>query len=70
MKRVLNLIQTLFKSYSNDQWQLYREQTWFNMTDILYALILNWNINDERILITMKNPSLKVGQITNDFSNI
>jgi hypothetical protein len=70
LKRVLNLIQTLFKSYSNDQWQLYREQTWFNMTDILHALILNWNINDERILITMKNPSLKVSQITNDFSNI
>jgi hypothetical protein len=49
-----------FKSYSNNQWLLYREQTWFNMTNILHALILNQNIIDERILITLRNQSLKV----------
>jgi hypothetical protein len=48
-----------FKSYSNDKWLLYREQTWFNMTNILYALMLNQNIIDERMLITMRNWSLK-----------
>jgi hypothetical protein len=47
------------KSYSNDQWLLCREQTWFNMTDILHALMLNQNIIDEIILITMKNRLLK-----------
>jgi hypothetical protein len=26
-----------FKSYSNDQWLLCREQTWFNMTHILHV---------------------------------
>ena len=49
-----------FKSYSNNQWLLYREQTWFNMINILHALILNQNIIDERILITLRNQSLKV----------
>jgi len=44
-----------FKSYSNDQWVLCMEQTWFNMAEILYALILNRNIIDERILITLEN---------------
>jgi hypothetical protein len=44
-----------FKSYFNDQWLLYREQTWFYMADILHALMLNQNIIDERILITLKN---------------
>ena len=29
-----------FKSYSNDQWLLYREQIWFNIADILHALML------------------------------
>jgi len=47
------------KSYSNDQWLLCREQIWFNMTDILHTLMLNQNIIDERILITMRNRSLK-----------
>jgi hypothetical protein len=60
-----------FKSYSNNQWLLYREQTWLNMSDILHALMLNQNIIDERILITLKNWSLKMlSQTTNDFSNI
>jgi len=49
-----------FKSYSNDQWQLYREQTWFNMTDILHALMLNWNIIDEMILIIMRNGNWRL----------
>jgi hypothetical protein len=48
-----------FKSYSNDQWFLCRKQARFNMTDILHALILNQNIIDERILIILKNQSLK-----------
>jgi len=48
-----------FKSYSNDQWLLCREQTWFDMTDILHALMLNRNIIDEMILITLQNQSLK-----------
>jgi len=48
-----------FKSHSNDQWLLYREQTWFNMEYILYALMLNQNIIDENILITLRNRSLK-----------
>ena len=33
-----------FKSYSNDQWLLCREQIWFNMVDILHTLMLNQNI--------------------------
>ena len=37
-----------FKFYSNDQWLLYREQTWFNMADIHHNLMLNRNIIDER----------------------
>jgi len=44
-----------FKSYSNDQWLLCKEQTWFNMTNILHVLMLNQNIIDERILITPRN---------------
>ena len=44
-----------FKSYSNDQWLWCREQTWFNMVDIQHALMLNQNIIDERILITLRN---------------
>jgi fumarate reductase subunit C len=48
-----------FKYYSNDQRLLYREQTWFKMTDKLHALMLNQNIIDERILITLRNWSLK-----------
>jgi hypothetical protein len=48
-----------FKSYLNDQWLLYRKQTWYNMTDILHVLILNRNIIDERILITLRKQSLK-----------
>jgi hypothetical protein len=44
-----------FKSYSNDQWLFCREQTWFNMIDILHALMLNQSIIDERILITLRN---------------
>jgi hypothetical protein len=29
-----------FKSNLNDQWLLCRKQTWFNMADILHALML------------------------------
>jgi hypothetical protein len=43
------------KSYSNDQWLLCKEQAWFNMTNILYFLMLNHNIIDENILITLRN---------------
>ena len=48
-----------FKSYSNYQWILCKEQTWFNMADILHALTLNQNIIDERILNTLRNRLLK-----------
>ena len=48
-----------FKFYSNDQWLLCREQTRFNMANILYILILNWNIIDKIILIILKNQLLK-----------
>jgi len=48
-----------FKSYLNDQWLLCKKQTWFNMADILHALMLNHNIIDERILITLRNQLLK-----------
>jgi hypothetical protein len=44
-----------FKSYSDNQWLLCRKQTWFIMTNILHALILNQNIIDEIILIILKN---------------
>jgi hypothetical protein len=55
-----------FKFYSNDQWLLCREQTWFNMTDILHALMLNWkDINYTEKLVTER-----LSQNTNDFSNI
>jgi hypothetical protein len=41
------------------------------MSNILHALMLNQNIIDERILITLKNWSLKMlSQTANDFSNI
>jgi hypothetical protein len=49
-----------FKSYSNDQWLLCRKQVRFNMTNILYALVLNQNIIDERIIITLRNGQWKV----------
>jgi hypothetical protein len=48
-----------FKSYLNVQWQLHREQTWFNVANILHALMLNRSIIDEKIFITLKNWSLK-----------
>ena len=48
-----------FKSYPNNQWLLCREQTWFNMAGILHVLMLNRNIIDERILIVLRNWSLK-----------
>jgi hypothetical protein len=48
-----------FKSYSNDQWLLYGEQTRFNKTIILHALMFDRDIIDERILITLRNQSLK-----------
>ena len=48
-----------FKSYSNDQWLLCKEQTWFDMIDILYVLMLNQNIVDETILITLRNRLLR-----------
>jgi len=44
-----------FKSYSNDQLILCREWTWFNMANMLDALMLNKNISDKMILITMRN---------------
>ena len=49
LKRVSNL------NYSNNQWLLCREQTWFNMEDIFYVLMLNQNIINEKILITLKS---------------
>jgi hypothetical protein len=49
----------MVSSYSNDQWLLCREQTRFNMTSILHALMLNQNIIDEIILIILRNQSLK-----------
>jgi hypothetical protein len=48
-----------FKFYSNDQWLLCWEQTWFNITNIIHALMLNQNIIDEMILITLRNWLLK-----------
>jgi hypothetical protein len=48
-----------FESYSNDQWLLYREYTWFNMAYILHALMLNPNNINERILIIVRNQLLK-----------
>jgi hypothetical protein len=38
-----------FKSYSDDKLLLCGEQTWYNMADILQALMLNQNIIDEMI---------------------
>jgi hypothetical protein len=41
------------------------------MTDILDALILNQNIIDEMILITLKKPVIEIlSQTINEFSNI
>jgi len=37
-----------FKSYSSDQWLLCKEQTWFNMVNILYSLMLNQNIINKK----------------------
>jgi hypothetical protein len=48
-----------FESYSNDQWLLCRKQTWLNMANIPHALMLNRNIIDEMILITLINELLK-----------
>jgi hypothetical protein len=48
-----------FNFYSNDQWLLYREHTLLIMEDILHALMLNHNIIDEMIFITLRNRSLK-----------
>jgi len=48
-----------FNFYSNDQLLLYREHTWLIMEDILHALMLNKNIINEMILITLRNRSLK-----------
>jgi hypothetical protein len=60
-----------FKSYSNDQWLLCREQTWFKMVDILHALMLNKKIIDEMIFNYTEKPiSERLSQIINDFSNI
>jgi len=42
------------KSYLSNQLLLYREQTWFNIVDIFYALMLNQNIIDKSILITLR----------------
>ena len=53
------MIENSFKSYSNDQWLLCIEQTWFYITNILHALMLNWKNIDERKLNTLKNWSLK-----------
>ena len=38
-----------FKFYSIDQWLLYREQTWFNIANILHNLMLNQNLIDKKI---------------------
>jgi len=59
------------KSYSNDQWLLCKEETWFNITDLLHALMLNQNIfrwND--INYTKKPVTERLTQTNNDFSNI
>jgi hypothetical protein len=51
---------------SNDQWLLCKEQAWFNMADILHALMLNWkDINYSEKLVTER-----LSQNTNDFFNI
>jgi hypothetical protein len=44
-----------FKSYSNDQLLLCREWTWFNIANMFHALMLNKNISDKMVLITMRN---------------
>jgi hypothetical protein len=60
-----------FKSYSNDQWLLCREQTWFKMVDIFHALMLNKKIIDEMIFNYTEKPiSERLNQTINDFSNI
>jgi hypothetical protein len=40
------------------------------MENILHALMLNQNIIDIRILITLKSITERLSQTTNDFSNI
>ena len=61
----------LCKYYLNYQWLLCKEQTRFNITNILYVLKLNQNIIDEMILIILKKLVTKrLSQTTNDFSNI
>ena len=61
----------LYKYYLNYQWLLCKEQTRFNITNILYVLKLNQNIIDEMILIILKKLVTKrLSQTTNDFSNI
>ena len=37
-----------FKSYLYDHWLLCKDQTWFDMAYILYALMLNKNIIDKK----------------------
>ena len=44
-----------FKSYSNDQLILCREWTRFKMANMLIALMLNKNISDKMVWITMRN---------------
>jgi hypothetical protein len=39
-----------FKFYSNDQWLLCKEQTWFNMVNILYSLMLNQKIINKKYI--------------------
>jgi hypothetical protein len=52
LKRVSNLIQTINDYYIE-------KKTWFNIADIFHVLMLNENIIDERILIKLRNRSLK-----------
>jgi len=50
-KRVSDLIQTINDYYVENKHDL--------MADIFHALLLNWNIIDKEILITLRNWSLK-----------
>jgi hypothetical protein len=43
------------KSYSNNQWLWYWEQTWFDKVDTLHTIYLNQDIVDEEITITLRN---------------
>ena len=56
--------QKSFKFYSNDQWLLHREQTWFNMVNILYTLMLNQKKHENKtaslvIIIIIRKKILK-----------